>query len=440
MTVQRTYSTDQPIVGKDQDRFNRWPFAERIAATIARGRDPASLVIGLYGPWGDGKTSTLVMMEQALAQYPDVVVFRFNPWQFGGEEQLLRGFFDSLADVLGESLKGFKEAIGGILEKYGGILSAASVHMAHGSGVTIDPGKGVAALGRSLSSIQLQQLRVRLEKILRDSGKQVVILVDDIDRLDRSEIHAIFKLIKLSASFEHTTYVLAFDDEMVAAALGEKYGSGDIAAGRAFLEKIIQVPLHLPPAEITELRQVAFDELNAILEQSQIGLTREQVEQFFVSFQGAIQDQMKTPRQAKRLANAISFALPILKGEANPVDVMLIEATRVIFPKLYAAIRDNPDLFLVAREYGEREEDRQKRLLELIDPALNGLGDAEKNTVRRAGGGPVPSDESHRLWVRLGHKVVARAARLLRGVLCALLLLCGAARGRWRSRGPTLYR
>ena len=40
-------------------------------------------------------------------------------------------------------------------------------------------------------------------------GKRVIVLVDDIDRLDRREIQAIFMLVKLSASFDFTSYVLA---------------------------------------------------------------------------------------------------------------------------------------------------------------------------------------------------------------------------------------
>ena len=64
------YSSDQPITSKQQDRFQRWPFAKRIADTIAKRTDPSSLVVGLFGPWGDGKTSTLRMMEEALDAYP----------------------------------------------------------------------------------------------------------------------------------------------------------------------------------------------------------------------------------------------------------------------------------------------------------------------------------------------------------------------------------
>ena len=66
---EKEYSSDQPIVSIDQDSFNRWPFARRIADTIARRNDTGSLVIAIYGVWGDGKTSVLNLMEKALSSF-----------------------------------------------------------------------------------------------------------------------------------------------------------------------------------------------------------------------------------------------------------------------------------------------------------------------------------------------------------------------------------
>ena len=375
------YSSDQPITSKRQDRFQRWPFAKRIADTIAKRGDPSSLVVGLFGPWGDGKTSTLRMMEEALDAYPQTIIVRFNPWHFGSEERLLKGFFATLADALGRSLSTRKEEIGGVLKEYGSVLSVASIDIGHGA--RLSAGSAATSIGEALSAVELDELRDRVEKILRESGSRVVVLIDDIDRLDRSEIHAIFKLVKLSASFEHTCYVLAFDDEMVAAALGEKYGGGDAAAGRSFLEKIIQVPLHLPPADENALRHMVFVGADAALALADIGLSYEQVEEFQRHFVDGIQQQLKTPRQAKLYGNAMAFALPILKGEAHPVDLMLVEGMRVFYPKLYAAVRDNPDVFLRGAGEGDRREQNRRKLDDLISNALDGSGVLDKERVRR---------------------------------------------------------
>jgi predicted KAP-like P-loop ATPase len=289
------------------------------------------LVIGIYGAWGEGKSSVLVLMAQALAAgYGYIVPVPFNPWHFKSEEHLLRGFFATLASVLGRSLPTKRQKLGKLLKRYGALLSVVGV------------GDAATAVGRTWATVTLDELRGRLEKLLREAGKRVVILIDDIDRLDRREIQAIFKLVKLSANFEHTSYVLAFDDEMVAGALGEQYGAGGVEAGRGFLEKIVQVPLHLPPADQLELQKLIFAGVDAALSASGISLSTEQVEAFVCHFVDGIEPRLTTPRQVKLYVNALTFALPILKGEVHPVDQMLIEGIRVFYPKLYVG---TPSMF-----------------------------------------------------------------------------------------------
>jgi hypothetical protein len=373
------YSSDLPITSKEEDRFGRWPFAERIAETIAKREDPSSLVIGLYGPWGDGKTSTLQMMRSALQPNHQVVVVPFNPWHFGSEPQLLKGFFATLSAALGQSLSTWTEKMGGSLDKYGSLLSLASVNIAHM--IEVNPGNAVKGIGAALSSVELEELRSRVETFLKDQRIRVVVLIDDIDRLDREETHAIFKLVKLSASFQYTTFVLAFDDEMVAAALGERYGGGGATAGRHFLEKIVQVPLHLPPPDDTELRHLTFEGVDAALNLSGIRLSREQVEEFARHFVDGISPRLQTPRQAKLYGNALAFSLPLLRGEAYPVDLMLIEGIRIFYPKLYAAIRDNPDRFLKGPRDSHGDQPRNDTM-NLINTALEGIGLQERDLER----------------------------------------------------------
>lgn len=374
------YSSDQPISSRNEDRFNRWAFAERVADTMAGRSDAASIVVGLYGPWGDGKTSTLRLMEIALQNYAHVVVVRFNPWHFHSEEYLLKGFFATLAQVLGKTLPTMKEKIGKIFKDYGSLLSLASISI--GGVVQVSPGEAAMGLGKALSTVELDELRSRIEDILADSGKRVVVLIDDIDRLDRAETQAIFKLVKLSASFSHTSYVLAFDDDIVAAAIGEKYGHGGLEAGRAFLEKIIQVPLHLPPPDEIALRQMTFEGVDAALTQSGITLSQENIDAFVRHFVDGLEPQLHTPRHAKLYVNALTFALPLLKGEAHAVDVMLIEGIRIFYPKLYAAIRDNPEYFLSSGADRHDREAHRQRAAAIIGQALEGIGVPDKGQVR----------------------------------------------------------
>lgn len=80
---------DRPIHTSDQDRFGRWEFSKRIAEVIIGRRDISSLVIGIYAPWGDGKTSVLNMIATELKSHKErIIVVRFNPWRFQSETHL----------------------------------------------------------------------------------------------------------------------------------------------------------------------------------------------------------------------------------------------------------------------------------------------------------------------------------------------------------------
>ncbi|QRD62767.1 AAA family ATPase (plasmid) [Xanthomonas citri pv. citri] len=352
-----SYSTDLPIESSRQDRFSRAPFAQRIADTIASRTDTAGLVLGLYGPWGDGKTSVLKMIEEHLKGRQHVVVTRFNPWHFTTDDQLLRGFFGTLASAIGARLTSKKEEIGEALAKYGTLLSV------------VNGGDAAKGLGEALSATTLDELKARVEGFLAEGHLRVVVLIDDIDRLDRGETHLMFKLVKLSAGFSRTTYLLAFDDAVVSAALGERYGAGGDAAGRAFLEKIIQVPLHLPSAEPTALRQLVFEGVNRALDQAKIELSQSQADAFILHF-SILEESLATPRQAHLYANALLFSLPMVKGEVNVADFMLIEALRLFHPRLHQAVRSSASIFLSANDgTPEQREQRKKRFNHMIEEA-----------------------------------------------------------------------
>lgn len=369
----QTYTSDQPISKKEEDRFNRWPFAVRVADTLTNRADPSSLIVAIYGPWGDGKTSVLKMMEERLSDRADVTVVPFNPWYFEGQTDLIRAFFQTVADALGAKLSTKVEELGQFLKKYGSLLSSVKI-----------PGLPVpdaSKVGETLSGVTLDQLRGRIEAALSETGQRLVVLMDDIDRLDRSEIQLLFKLIKLSAGFQHLSYVLAFDDEVVADSLGERYGAGGIEAGRRFLEKIVQVPLHLPPADRLSLRQIAFEGVDAAIRSAALELSESDVQVFVRRFVEGLEPRLTTPRQAKRYGNAVAFAIPILIGEVHVVDQLLIEGVRVFYPVVYDTIRRNPDVFLGSNSVGGNGDAYREKAREIFDAMTANLPKEEREAV-----------------------------------------------------------
>jgi KAP family P-loop domain len=84
------YLSDKPLEDPAADRFGRMRFAERVAETVSARGGSASLVIGIYGRWGSGKTTVLNFINRSLSTHEDLLVESFNPWLFSSTEQLLR--------------------------------------------------------------------------------------------------------------------------------------------------------------------------------------------------------------------------------------------------------------------------------------------------------------------------------------------------------------
>jgi hypothetical protein len=74
------FDRDTPISLPGEDRFGRTGLATRVANVIAEAEDEASLVVGIHGESGSGKTSLLQLVWSDLASRTNVVSVRFNPW------------------------------------------------------------------------------------------------------------------------------------------------------------------------------------------------------------------------------------------------------------------------------------------------------------------------------------------------------------------------
>lgn len=326
------FSTDRPIDNKELDAFQRFAFSKRIAETIIERKNQDSLVFGIFGVWGEGKSSVLNFINQELKNEDEVMTLVFNPWRYGAEDSLIKNFLKKIAELLGQELSTNKEKFTSFLGKYG---SAGSIF-----------GVDLGEIGKNLADVDLEDLKNRVDDFISESGKRLVIFIDDIDRLDKQEIYSLFRLVKLTADFKNNTYILSFDQDMVASALGERFGSGDKKAGENFLEKIIQVPLTIPKAQPDALKKFCLKLVDNAILKSDLNLSEENVQRFVYQFTTNILGRLTTPRLAVRYGNTLSFSLPLLKGEVNIIDLMLIEALRVFYPDHYFFVKNNPDYFI----------------------------------------------------------------------------------------------
>lgn len=371
--VNEIYSADNPINNPDFDEFNRKEYSERIAQTIATRKDTKSLVIGIYGKWGEGKTTVLNFINSKLKKNDDFLTIFFNPWMFPSETELFVAFYTELAKGLEKPLSNTKEKIGEVIKDY----------LAPFAGL-LDKGDSAEKIGSLLSGVSLEELRDRIGKFLVDQKKMVVVFMDDIDRLDKDEIHAIFRLIKLSANFENVVYVLAFDPEIVEDALSERYFSKKKIAGQNFLEKIVQVPIDLPKVPIADLRKFCYKQIDKALQINEIELSESEIQEFTRGFITGLEIRLETPRMAIRYGNMLNFSLPLVKGEVNIVDFLLIEAIRAFYPDAYKFIKDNRYAF-TARILSEIEvpQTQREEIKIIVNKIYQGLTDEETANLRK---------------------------------------------------------
>ncbi|MBX0291007.1 KAP family NTPase [Hymenobacter sp. HSC-4F20] len=336
-------AADRPLTDPLHDDFQRYAFAQRIAQTLIGRRSQESIVVGLYGKWGEGKSTVLNFLQQTLAKQPtQAAVVTFNPWRFPDESQLLVQFFSQLAHAIDGQLHTRGERAADAVKKY---LAPLLPTMTYGVGES-DLGKGMQSIADALLP-NTEELRARVEEMIVASGKRVIVIIDDLDRLEKPQLQAVFRLVKLTADFRQTAYLLAFDDERVAGAIGELFTplaakDADVAdAGRHFLEKIIQVPLRLPRAQPDALLQFCWNRLSDAMQDTNTHLSENENERLGEVLRAAILPRLSTPRLAVRLANAVQFSLPLLQGEVNAVDLLLLEAMRTFYPDLYQFIANN---------------------------------------------------------------------------------------------------
>lgn len=216
------------------------------------------VVVGIIGPWDSGKTSFINLARNEFVWF-DISVLDFNPWMFSGTEQLVDAFFKELAAQL--RLKPELASLAEQLEEYGDVF--AKLSWLPIVGAWVERGKQLSAIVAKILKAKKQsvaQHRLRLELALKALTKPVVVVLDDIDSLSRTEIRDVFKLVRLTAKFPNIIYVVAFDRLRVERAL-----SDEDLSGRDYLEKILQVTTDLPPVPHELLARQALNSIEESL-------------------------------------------------------------------------------------------------------------------------------------------------------------------------------
>jgi KAP family P-loop domain len=226
-----------------------------LAALTAPGLDP--LTIGVYGPWGSGKSTMLDLLELRLRGNRKYVVITTDPWEYEDHRDVKGTLIGAVLEELdrqADAVRTRSERAKEMVVKLAKRVSWARIGAAVAQGAVTMQWSPVQLLDafslrpeepRDLVGFKddFAALLAELEEVER-----VVVLVDDLDRCLPKAVMQTLEAIKLFLAVRKMAFIIAADDSMVrdaiAVELPQSSRSDRIAA--AYLEKIVQIPVSLP--------------------------------------------------------------------------------------------------------------------------------------------------------------------------------------------------
>lgn len=307
------FDADHPIIKAEQDRLDRATFSKYLARCILEHKNTDSLVIGLYGGSGSGKTSIINLALEELHfasnnMFDDErpVILNFNLWSESGHHPLINRFIRRLAAEL-------KRAP--YVENSGKMASLLDLY-SHADSTTHD----------------FAQVKEKLNEFFRRQKHKIIVFVDNLSRIEPMEIKQVFQLIKAVADFANTVYVLALDDKQVMNIMGAES-----------LEKVVQLPFYVPNVSHQDIETILLDRLKPIT----ILVPNESWDSHYWAdlYYTGLKYFFANVRDVTRYVNTLSFSYARVRDVVNPVDFFAVTTLLVFAPAVYEGVRDNKDLF-----------------------------------------------------------------------------------------------
>ncbi len=235
----------------------------QVLADVAK-ETPGPFTVGVFGEWGTGKTSLLRMVEERLGEEKNVITVWFNAWRYESEEQPIvplvativreiernKTFLSTLEDGGKSLVRGLRAvAYGFSASSKIKVPGFAEIEASFVAKDMIDRSESIALdplLDRSLFFEAFEQL----SKAPIPKEARVVVLIDDLDRCFPDKAIRLLENIKLVLAQPGFIFFLGVARKVLEGYLHHRYekeyGIAEFE-GCAYLDKIVQLPFHIPP-------------------------------------------------------------------------------------------------------------------------------------------------------------------------------------------------
>ncbi len=426
---------ERPIENEMDDLLNRTDFSRHLGRALLNRDKEESLIVSLNGEWGSGRSSLINLVREYLYTTKErPTVIEFNPWMFSTQKSLSEHFFEEIAQELkirrdsavdkkiADKLLYYSALINltpeeGVITKLSskfllilgllGISISQAVdwfniseewikYASFAFGFTlifIDIAKDyltrLANFHKQRANYKKRSVKEFKNEIITELSKRkkkLIVVIDDIDRLNQSEIKQLFRLIRINADFPNMVYFLAFDRNIVENNLSEQAG----VCGRQYLNKIVDVDFEMPQAGPGQISTIFFEELDRVLD-----TLPESAKDFYHGYDpyraevynSGLKGFFKNIRDVKKFMAGLEFnVLQMHRGErmkVNPVDFTAIEAIRVFAPDIYNFMKDRKYLFTSTDSAMQNQaEVRICEIQEQLDKLPDGVKENTADLIR----------------------------------------------------------
>ncbi|HEX7762515.1 MAG TPA: P-loop NTPase fold protein, partial [Cellvibrio sp.] len=223
---QLRFLEDKEILQENDDLLASEKQAQSFADTVLASGAHSGLVFGVDGPWGIGKTSFINLAERHWKQAADkVIVCRFEPLRYASEPDLADRLIRDLSAAIQKEV--FAPEFRPAATRYSRLIKGKADISFLGFKLSLEP-----------SHESADDLLDDIDEILRRIDRRVIIVIDDLDRLDTKTVNNVLFATRRTFKLTEATYILCYDTEVLVE-------NDEGTRAREFLEKFVTIKLSL---------------------------------------------------------------------------------------------------------------------------------------------------------------------------------------------------
>lgn len=328
---------DDPVDSKDLDKLDHHAVAVKLKDMLLKEQHDKSISIGLIGPWGNGKSSIIEMVKKNLEnskpfEKNELITVHFLPYLNHSENDIINEFFSSLSSELAL----YNGKLSNQIIDYASKLTDAYQNKSIGSFL-----EGQLT---NFSKYSANELYTSINEMLKVVNKKIVVFIDDLDRLNQKEILQTLKLIRNTANFRNTIFVVAMDKDYVIKRLTEDRNILDTK----FVDKFFQLEIYLPLIDSNILKNYFIEELTRPFSPSPSDF-KERVYAALNDEALLFDEYIRNFRDAKRAVNQIKFDITLFQEDfsyLNLKDFINFTFFKLKFPDVITQLNINKGQYL----------------------------------------------------------------------------------------------